>query len=124
MSCFEFASAAQLTGFYDRVKAACLAGADLEAARLVPRPSEVGVVSPAIDQTKAPTENWDVVASASAYVYNCSIRSKYGLAGIFGNGDLVGGFKSMVSAQFTGVSLQRDLSCWQVYKQGAMAAAC
>ena len=117
LSCFEFASQPQLVNFYDRVRAACLTGGDLDAARLVPRPSEVGVVSPAIDQTQAPTESWDVVASASAYVYNCSVRSIYGLAGIFGNGDLVGGFKSMVSAQFTGVSLQRDLSCWQVYKQ-------
>ena len=118
LSCFEFASQTMLDAFYAKVNTACVVGGDLDPNRLKSRPSEYGVVSPEIDQNNAPSEKWDVVSSSSAYVYNCSIRSEYGIAGIFGNGNLVGGFKSFVSAQFTGVSLQRDLSCWLVYKGG------
>ena len=41
------------------------------------------------------------------------------MAGAFVNGDKVNGFRSCVLANYTGVSLQRDLSCWQKYSDGA-----
>ena len=50
----------------------------------------------------------DSVESASPYVFNCSIRSTWGLCGMWANGAKATGFKSMVVAQYTGVSLQKD----------------
>ena len=50
----------------------------------------------------------DTVDSSSPYIFNCSLRSTYGLCGLWADGSRVSGFKSMVVAQFTGVSLQKD----------------
>ena len=50
----------------------------------------------------------DTVSSASPYVFNVSMRSVYGMCGMHADGSKVNGFKSMVVAQFTGVSLQVD----------------
>ena len=50
----------------------------------------------------------DTVDSASPYMFNLSIRSVWGLCGLWANGSKVTGFKSMVCAQYTGVSLQKD----------------
>jgi len=48
------------------------------------------------------------VESASPYVFNCSIRSTWGMCGAWADGSKATGFKSMVVAQYTGVSLQKD----------------
>ena len=61
----------------------------------------------------------DTVSSASPYVFNCSIRSVYGLGGMWADGAKADGFKSMVVAQFTGVSLQKDDNAFLVYENGA-----
>jgi len=50
----------------------------------------------------------DSVESASPYVFNCSIRSTWGLCGMWADGAKATGFRSMVVAQYTGVSLQKD----------------
>ena len=50
----------------------------------------------------------DTVSSASPYIFNVSMRSVYGMCGMHADGSKVLGFKSMVVAQFTGVSLQID----------------
>ena len=50
----------------------------------------------------------DTVDSSSPYIFNCSLRSTWGLCGLWADGSRVSGFKSMVVAQFTGVSLQKD----------------
>ncbi len=50
----------------------------------------------------------DSVESASPYVFNCSIRSTWGQCGMWANGAKATGFRSMVVAQYTGVSLQKD----------------
>ena len=50
----------------------------------------------------------DTVGSSSPYVFNCSLRSVYGMCGLFADGDKADGFKSMVVAQFTGIGLQKD----------------
>lgn len=58
----------------------------------------------------------DTVNSASPYIFNCSLRSVLGLCGMNADGDKVkaDSFKSMVVAQFTGISLQRDSTAfWQ-----------
>lgn len=54
------------------------------------------------------TAEIDTVDSSSPYIFNCSLRSTYGLCGLWADGSQVTGFKSMVVAQFTGVSLQKD----------------
>jgi hypothetical protein len=50
--------------------------------------------------------------SSSPYIFNCSVRSIFGLNGLHADGALVAGFKSMVTANFTQVSLQTDPTCF------------
>ena len=66
-------------------------------------------ISPPDLDTNASTQaEIDSVESASPYVFNVSIRSTWGICGIHADGSKATGFKSMVIAQYTGVSLQRD----------------
>ena len=57
----------------------------------------------------------DTVGSASPYVFNCSLRSVYGMNGLDCDGDKATGFKSMVCAQFTGISIQKDDNAFILY---------
>ena len=57
----------------------------------------------------------DTVDSASPYVFNCSLRSVWGIGGMHADGSKATGFKSMVVAQFTGISLQKDDRAFVVY---------
>ena len=50
----------------------------------------------------------DTVSGASPYIFNTSMRSVYGMQGMHADGKKATGFKSMVVAQFTAVSLQKD----------------
>ena len=50
----------------------------------------------------------DTVKGSSPYIFNCSLRSTWGLNGMKADGRKASGFKSMVVAQFTAVSLQKD----------------
>ncbi|MEH1786883.1 MAG: hypothetical protein V7L23_15220 [Nostoc sp.] len=75
---------------------------DTESETVIGAPADAGDAS-VVDATK----------SASPYIYNCSVRSVYGLNGMLADGARVSGFRSMVTAQFTQVSLQRDKNAWQ-----------
>ena len=57
----------------------------------------------------------DTVGSASPYVFNCSLRSVYGMNGLDCDGDKATGFRSMVCAQFTGISIQKDDNAFVLY---------
>ena len=57
----------------------------------------------------------DTVASASPYIFNVSLRSVFGMCGVLSDGDKATGFKSMVLAQFTGISLQKDDRAFVLY---------
>ena len=57
----------------------------------------------------------DTVASSSPYVFNCSLRSVYGMCGLYADGAKADGFKSMVLAQFTGIGLQKDNNAFVKY---------
>ena len=57
----------------------------------------------------------DTVTSASPYIFNCSLRSVYGMCGMHADGDKATGFKSMVVAQFTGIGLQKDDNAFVKY---------
>lgn len=50
--------------------------------------------------------------SSSPYVFNCSVRSIYGMNGMHADGSKIEGLRSMVVAQFTQVSLQVDPSAF------------
>ena len=63
---------------------------------------------PSLDVAARVQAEIDSVESASPYVFNCSIRSTWGQCGMWADGSKATGFKSMVVAQYTGVSLQRD----------------
>jgi hypothetical protein len=65
-------------------------------------PSTASIASAALNITV------DTVTSASPYIFNCSLRSVYGMCGLLADGDKADGFKSMVVAQFTGIGLQKD----------------
>jgi hypothetical protein len=117
LDCFQFASKAELDEFYSKILQAFGGPSNtggLNPALAVSRTAEYEIVGPR-PASGAQTVNTDTTLSASPYIFNCSIRSNYGLCGIFADGSKPSGFKSMVTAQFTGVSLQRDLSCWQKY---------
>ena len=59
----------------------------------------------------------DTVTSASPYIFNCSLRSVYGMCGLHADGSKADGFKSMVVAQFTGIGLQKDDNAFVKYNK-------
>ena len=67
------------------------------------------LVTPASNVTGATVVvETDTVGGASPYIFNISLRSVYGMNGMHADGSKATGFRSMVVAQFTGVSLQKD----------------
>ena len=50
----------------------------------------------------------DTVSGASPYIFNVSLRSVFGMQGMHADGSKASGFRSMVVAQYTAVSLQKD----------------
>jgi hypothetical protein len=115
LHCFEFCSQAELDLFYQKILAS-FAAADLSASNTVSSETEYQIVGPL---PSTPTSATDTVGSASPYIYNTSVRSVWGMGGVFANGNKPEGFRSMVIAQFTSVSLQQDMGCWQLYSSGA-----
>ena len=57
----------------------------------------------------------DSVTSASPYIFNCSLRSVFGMCGMLADGSKATGFKSMVCAQYTGIGLQKDDNAFVKY---------
>ena len=57
----------------------------------------------------------DTVKGASPYIFNCSLRSVYGMNGMKADGAKADGFRSMVVAQFTGIGLQKDDNAFLLY---------
>ena len=62
------------------------------------------------------TVETDTVNGASPYIFNISLRSVFGMNGMHAEGSKATGFRSMVVAQFTGVSLQKDDRAFVKYK--------
>jgi len=61
----------------------------------------------------------DTVSGASPYVFNVSLRSVWGMNGIHADGAKASGFRSVVVAQFTAVSLQKDDRAFVVYNDSS-----
>ena len=109
LDCFSFVSDADLEAYYDKTRiifSQAFANDSVE-------PGETEIVAPKPQGTA--TSATDGIMGSSPYIFNCSVRSLYGLCGINADGSQVTGFKSMVVAQFTGVSLQKDPYCWEKY---------
>jgi len=114
-----YPSQAHLNGFYAKVQTSLGTSANLSSALLAARTTEYQVVGPF---TGTPTIAWDTTKGASSYPERISLRSDWGMGGLFINGDNLGGLKSSVTAQFTGVSLQTDVNSLQIYSGGAWIA--
>jgi len=125
LSMFGHATKAELDAFYANVYTACGSGGNLSQALLVARGTEYTIAAPI---SGTPTQAWDSTASASFYIFQCSVRSNYGMGRLWVDGAKVDGFKSFVLANFTGVSLQKgiseqgDMRCWQKYSGGNWVA--
>ncbi len=61
----------------------------------------------------------DTVSGASPYIFNISMRSVWGMQGMHGDGAKASGFRSMVVAQFTAVSLQKDDRAFVKYNESS-----
>ena len=59
----------------------------------------------------------DTVSGASPYIFNISLRSVWGINGMHADGSKAAGFRSMVVAQFTAVSLQKDDRAFVKYNE-------
>ena len=59
----------------------------------------------------------DTVSGASPYIFNISMRSVWGMNGMHADGAKSSGFRSMVVAQFTAVSLQKDDRAFVKYNE-------
>ena len=59
----------------------------------------------------------DTVSSASPYIFNCSLRSVFGMCGLHADGSKATGFRSMVVAQYTGIGLQKDERAFVKYNE-------
>lgn len=65
------------------------------------------------------TVETDTVTGASPYIFNCSMRSVWGINGMHADGAKATGFRSMVVAQFTAISLQKDDRAFVTYNKQA-----
>jgi len=121
---FHFASQTELDEFYTKIRQA-FGGTNntggLDNALAVTNINEYQITGPQ-PASGSQTISTDTTTSASPYIFNISIRSNYGMCGVYADGDKPTGFKSIVLAQFTAVSLQRDLSCWEKYSAGSWGA--
>ena len=59
----------------------------------------------------------DTVSGASPYIFNVSLRSVYGMQGLHGDGSKCTGFRSVVLAQYTAISLQKDDRAFVKYNE-------
>ena len=75
---------------------------------LLPSVPTTLVATPAPTTNQTLTIETDTVTGASPYIFNVSLRSVFGMNGVLADGAKATGFKSIVVAQFTGVSLQKD----------------
>lgn len=99
----EFCDQADLVAYYEKIMTIFgLTGAE------VINPGETEIVAPAPDGEAA--SSVDSTAGSSPYIFNCSIRSDYGMSGPVIDGRNVTGFRSMEAANFSIISLQKDYS--------------
>ncbi|MHA2403395.1 MAG: tail fiber domain-containing protein, partial [Candidatus Kariarchaeaceae archaeon] len=74
--------------------------------------------NPGLSNAKVTVET-DSVSGASPYIFNISMRSVWGMNGMHADGSKASGFRSMVVAQFTAVSLQKDDRAFVLYNSSS-----
>jgi hypothetical protein len=110
LTAFEFVSTNDLVVYYQKVYAAFAELDGFTANNLVPAVGETQLV---VDQNSTTIDLngfklVDSVSNSSGYIFNVSLRSRFGMCGAFLDGNKVTGIKSLVAAQFTNVSQQVD----------------
>jgi hypothetical protein len=111
-----YASQAELEQSYAKTFAALGSSANLSAALTRARLSEYQVVGPI---SGTPSRAWDTVRGASAYPERISLRTEWGMGGLFIDGRKLQGLRSTVTAQYTVVQQQTDLNSIQIYSGGS-----
>lgn len=76
-------------------------------------------ITPTVNDDSKLTTVSDTVSSSSPYVFNCSLKSVYGMNGLHADGSKATGFRSIVTAQFTGISLQKDDNAFVLYNESS-----
>jgi hypothetical protein len=113
LSALDFATEEDLNVFYSKVQRAFslqdFAGT-VNNAEVAPGETTIVAQLPAV-----PTTSVDTVNNGSPYIFNCSVRSEYGLCGGLIDGAKVNGFKSALFCNYTVVSLQNDPDVYEVY---------
>ncbi len=112
---FQYSSEAELDEFYQKIRRSFSGVAGINDAFAVPRINEYQIVGPL---PTTPNATVDTVQGASPYIYNVSLRSVFGICGGFFDGARNQGFSSCVIAQYTAISLQKDMTCWEIYSGG------
>ena len=79
----------------------------------------VSTIIPGVNDDSKVTTVSDTVSSSSPYVFNCSLKSVYGMNGLHADGSKATGFRSIVTAQFTGISLQKDDNAFILYNESS-----
>jgi len=74
--------------------------------------------SPGVSSATVTIET-DTVSGASPYIFNVSMRSVFGMQGMHADGRKASGFRSMVVAQFTAISLQKDDRAFVKYNKSS-----
>ena len=87
-----------------------------------PLPNPAGTtVELSSDTVTSASLNSDTVTSSSPYIFNCSIRTLYGMCSLHADGSKALGFQSMIAAQFTGIGLQVDDNAFVKYNSSSGA---
>jgi len=112
---FQYTSEAELDEFYGKIRSSFSGIAGIDDTFAIPRITEYQIVGPL---PAVPDETVDTVKGSSPYIYNVSLRSTFGMCGGFFDGSRNSGFSSGLAAQYTAISLQKDMSCWEIYSGG------
>lgn len=113
LSALKFATTTELNEYYAKVQrafslinfAGTVNNAEVAA-------GETSIVAALPEVTSATIDRVD---NSSPYIFNCSLRSDWGMCGSEVDGNLVTGFRSALFCNFTTVSLQNDAETYEVY---------
>ena len=113
LTAVEFATQRELNVFYSKTQRAfslLTFSGTVNNAEVAPGETTIVANTPAI-----PDFDVDSVDNASPYIYNCSVRSDWGMCAADVNGEKVKGFKSALFCNFTSVALQNDAEVYEIY---------
>jgi hypothetical protein len=113
LTALEFATQPELNVYYSKIQRAFSLlnfSGTVNNAEVADGETTIVANTPAI-----PTFDVDKVTDSSPYIFNCSLRSDWGMCAADVNGAKVKGFKSALFCNFTVVSIQNDAEAYEVY---------